>query len=181
MDTPEFSRCLKIDEIGAAPLTTTLAATPDECAALAARFNLVAVDSLTATAQVMRREAHIIAEGTFDAHVTQQCVATGEPVPCALHLPIKLRFIDESIDSDTTEIEVNFYDYDDMPQATGHIDLGEAAAQSMALALPPFPRGPHAARRLREAGVVPEGEEARGAFAGLKDLLTPPRPDKRPA
>jgi uncharacterized protein YutE (UPF0331/DUF86 family) len=52
------------------------------------------------------------------------------------------------------------------------IDLGEVAAETMALALDPFPRGPDAESALKAAGVISE-EEAKplGALAGLKDKL----------
>ena len=171
METPEFSRLYRADEIGAVPLAVSIEATPDECAALATRFDLIAVATLRATGHVMLRDKHCIAEGQFEAEVTQACVVTGEPVRAHIAQDFKLRFIDEDAVPDTAEIELSFDEYDDMPNTGDGIDMGEAVAQSMALALPPFPRGPNAARRLREAGVVSEGEETRGAFAGLKDLL----------
>jgi uncharacterized metal-binding protein YceD (DUF177 family) len=53
------------------------------------------------------------------------------------------------------------------------IDLGEAVAQSLGLALNPYPRSLEAERALKAAGV--KGEEdaqpVAGAFASLKDLL----------
>ena len=59
-----------------------------------------------------------------------------------------------------------------MPLEGGAIDLGEAAAETMALALDPFPRAAGAEAALRAAGVLSE-EEARpaNAFAALKDAL----------
>jgi uncharacterized metal-binding protein YceD (DUF177 family) len=107
----------------------------------------------------------------MSAKVTQACVVTGDSVRAPLTEPFKIRFIDETLAPETAEIELSFDDYDDMPVTGETVDLGEAIAQSMVLALPPFPRGPNAARILREAGVVAEGEETRGAFAALKDLL----------
>ena len=52
------------------------------------------------------------------------------------------------------------------------IDLGEAAAETVALALDPFPRSPRAADVLRDAGVISEEEaKPKGALAGLGALL----------
>ena len=48
------------------------------------------------------------------------------------------------------------------------IDIGEAVAETLALALDPFPRAPGADERLRDAGVLDEGET--GPFAILKAL-----------
>ena len=54
----------------------------------------------------------------------------------------------------------------------GAIDLGEAAAETMALALDPFPRSPNAAAALKKAGVISEEEAGPfGALAGLKAKL----------
>ena len=61
---------------------------------------------------------------------------------------------------------------DIVPYEGGAIDLGEAAAQTLVLALDPWPRAPDADVALRAAGVLREGEEGPGnAFAKLKGLL----------
>ena len=169
--TPEFSRSFRLDEIGATPLSVAIEANEEECAALAQRFALLDITALSATAQIKTRDHQYVAEGSFKAQVTQACVVTGERVPAKLNQRFKLRFIDELAAAPTPELELNFDGYDDMPLSGETIDLGEAVAQSVLLALEPFPRGPNAARHLREAGVIAEGEEPRGAFAGLKNLL----------
>ena len=51
------------------------------------------------------------------------------------------------------EIELSEDDCDTVFYTGGAIDLGEAAAETLALALDPFPRSPGAAAALREAGV----------------------------
>jgi hypothetical protein len=51
----------------------------------------------------------------------------------------------------------------------GIIDLGEAAAETMALALDPFPRSPGAAAALKEAGVI--GEDEVVPFNALTEAL----------
>ena len=56
MDAPEFSRPARRDEIGAVPLAFELAATADECAALAKRFDLIAIDALSGKGQVLVRD-----------------------------------------------------------------------------------------------------------------------------
>ena len=59
-----------------------------------------------------------------------------------------------------------------VPYDGGAIDLGETAAETMALALDPFPRGPGAEAALKAAGVISEEEAGPfGALAGLKDKL----------
>jgi uncharacterized metal-binding protein YceD (DUF177 family) len=168
---PEFSRRFRLDEIGTVPLRVSIAADHQECAALAARFRLLDVKSLNATASLALRDECPYAEGQLEAQVTQACVATNAPVPAHIVQTFKIRFGEEQTDTESDEIELAFDDDDEMPLLNGCVDLGEAVAQTLALALEPFPRAPDAEATLRAAGVVPEGEEVRGAFAALKDLL----------
>jgi hypothetical protein len=53
------------------------------------------------------------------------------------------------------------------------IDVGEAVAQSLALALDPYPRAPDAEAALKEAGVTSEAET--GPFAALAALKGKPK------
>ncbi len=170
-NAPEFSRCFKVDTLGATPVAVEIAADETERNALAARFGLQAIASLTARARIMLRDKQPVAEGSFSAALTQTCIATADAVPVQVELPLKLRFIDEAAVPEVGEIELTFDAYDDMALSGEMIDLGEGVAHTMALALDPFPRGPNADRILRAAGVIAEGEEPRGAFAGLKDML----------
>ena len=79
-ETPEFSRLVPIDSIGAGATSHTIEANAAECAALAERFELEAIDSLSAEAEVWRDGSAIYAKGVARALVTQSCVATGNPV-----------------------------------------------------------------------------------------------------
>jgi uncharacterized metal-binding protein YceD (DUF177 family) len=171
LTAPEFSRTYRIDQLGAVPLTVEIEASAHERLALAARFGLLEIGALSARAQLSIGDARPLATGTIIAQVTQACVASGKPVAATLDLPFRLLFVDESTALEAAEIEIRPDDLDEMPFANGMLDLGEAVAQSMALSLDPFPRSREAAQVLRAAGVVPEGEEPRGAFAGLRDIL----------
>lgn len=171
--TPEFSRPVRIDTLGGAPRRIEVSAEPDERAALARRFALPAIDSLTATADVHVREDEVHAAGRLQAAVTQSCVATGAPLPATLDVPFDLVFRptpeggtpDEEIELSEEDMDVIFYD-------GARIDLGEAAAETLSLALDPFPRAPDAAAALKAAGVKSEGEASPfGALADLKDKL----------
>lgn len=169
--TPEFSRPERVDAIGERARTVAIAADAAERAALAARFGLVAVDSLAASLTLRREAKGIAARGRVTADVVQACVVTDEPVPARIDEPVALLFVPEAGAADE-EIELSAEDLDIVPFAGGAIDLGEAAAETMALALDPFPRAPGAEAALREAGVLTE-EEAKpaGPLAGLKAAL----------
>jgi uncharacterized metal-binding protein YceD (DUF177 family) len=167
---PEFSHRVSLAEIGATPRTISIAASPDQCAALARRFDLLAVDALAAEAQIVKKATGIEARGTLSARVTQSCVVTGQPVDQHVDEPFHILFTAPLATPVADEVEIAADECDQMDHDGLAIDLGEAAAQTLALALDPFPRAAGAEDILAKAGVVKEGEEAVGPFAALKAL-----------
>lgn len=165
--TPEFSRIWQAAEIGERPRDVTLEANAEERVALARRFAIPDIERLTATARLQRRADGIHAEGRLKARVTQSCVATGDPVHASVDEPFSLRFV-EDIDTNDDEIELNADDCDTIPIDGGAVDLGEAVAETLALALDPWPRAPHADQVLKDAGVS-DGSDV-GPFSALKAL-----------
>jgi uncharacterized metal-binding protein YceD (DUF177 family) len=165
---PEFSRLVPLDTLGAAPREVAIEAEEAERAALAARFDLVAVDALSAVAAVARDGDKVSARGVVRAAVTQKCVASGEPVAAKVEAPFRIEFrpppqsaAPEEVELDPAELDVVFYEGDS-------VDFGEAAAETLSLALDPYPRSPDADEKLREAGVKSEAEA--GPFAALAAL-----------
>ncbi len=171
MTGPEFSRPVRVDTLGEGARAIAIEADAAERAALARRFGLIAIDRLEARAEVRATAGAVLATGRLTAAVTQACVASGEPVPAAIDEPFDLRFVPEGGSADE-EIELEEGDLDVIGYEGSAIDLGEAAAQTLALALDPFPRAPNAEDVLRAAGVVDETEVGPfSALKGLKDLL----------
>ena len=168
----EFPRPYRLDALGEAPQAVAIEAEAGERAAVAARFGLVALDRLAARATLVRHGEEVRAAGTIEAAVRQACVATGVDVPAELTAPFDLRFIPVRDEDAPAETELDEQALDTVPYAAGAIDLGEAVAQTLALALDPWPRAPEADAALRAAGVLREGEEPEhGPFAKLKGLL----------
>lgn len=168
--TPEFSRPERVDTMGERQRAVTIGATSDERAALARRFGLLAIDRLEAQFDLAREAGGVVATGRVTAVVTQACSITDEPLAVAVDEPVTLRFAEES--EGTEEVELSASALDTLPIEDGAIDLGEAAAETMALALDPFPRSPSAAAALKQAGVIGEDElTPLNAFAGLKAKL----------
>ena len=170
MIAPEFSRPEQVDTIGEVR-DVAIAADETERAALAARFDLIGIARLAGTFTIRRDAAGIAVEGRVTAALTQACGVTGDALPATIDEPVALRFVAAG-DAVAEEIELADGDLDVIPYEGGTIDLGEAAAETVALALDPFPRGPGAAAALKAAGVISE-DEARplSALAGLKDML----------
>jgi uncharacterized metal-binding protein YceD (DUF177 family) len=164
---PELSRPIKIDSIGTAPQMLSITATGDECAGLVARFNLQAIAHLKAGVTYRSDGDDILASGTLTAAVIQSCIATGEPVPEAVEEAFTIRFV--AADSAVVdEIELEERDCDVIEHDGQVVDLGEAVAQTLALALHPYPRIPNADDHLRTLGVLTE--EQAGPFAALAGL-----------
>jgi uncharacterized metal-binding protein YceD (DUF177 family) len=148
---PEFSRPLKADEAGA-PRERAVSATPDERAALATRFGLLKLDRLEAKLTVERQGKGLGVTGSVSASGDQACTLSGEPVPFAITAPVTLRYA--PLASAGGEVELSEDDLDTEPWNGQAIDLGEIAAETMALALDPYPR----AAGIKVPGVISEDE-----------------------
>ncbi len=167
----EFSRIERLDTIGGEERQVVVDATEAECAALARRFRLVAVERLHGDFAIRREANGIAARGQVSATVVQSCTVTGEPLTATVDEDVALRFVEPGATGEE-EIELSGDALDTIEIEGGGIDLGEAAAETMALALDPFPRSPAAAAVLKQAGVLSEEEAgAFGALAGLKAKL----------
>lgn len=164
--TPEFSRLADVRAIDARALE--LVATPDECAALAGRFDLVAIERLAATVTLERDGAAVNAAGRLTAAIVQSCAISGEDLPAAIDVPLTFRFVPEAAPGRPgEEIELDADALDEIPFSGTQFDVGEAVAQSLALAIDPFATGP-GAERVRESGLL--GAPAESPFAVLKGL-----------
>jgi uncharacterized metal-binding protein YceD (DUF177 family) len=165
---PEFSRPLPIDTIGSDGRTQRhIEADEGECAALAQRLGLQGLSGFVADLTVDRLAGgEILAAGRVVADAVQTCVVTLEPVPAHVDEAFEVRF--------TTRDEIEPRERDIGPDdeeppellAGDALDLGELAAQQLALALDPWPRLPDA-----ELPAEARPDPARdGPFAALAAL-----------
>lgn len=171
--TTEFARVERLDTIGGEDRQVSIEANDTERLALARRFGLVALDHLTATFAVRREGGAVIARGHVSAAVVQSCTVTAAPLTASVEEDVALRFVEPSTGTGgDEEVELSGDALDTIEIEGGGVDLGEAAAETMALALDPFPRSPDAGAVLKQAGVISEEEAgAFGALAGLKAKL----------
>jgi uncharacterized metal-binding protein YceD (DUF177 family) len=170
--TPEFSRRVALDVIGAGGHKTGIAADAAECAALATRFGWSRIESLTANANLLARAGGVDALGTLSAVVERPCVASGEPVHESVEEAFAIHFVPSGENAVTEdEIELDEDELDIVEFDGAAVDIREAVAQTLALSVDPFPRSPAAEAKLRAAGVLAEGEVGSAAFAGLKGFL----------
>lgn len=146
-----------------------LTADDEERARIAERLGLPALDRLDAHVTLERDGTEVRARGRLKASLQQSCVATGEPVPEHLDEPFAIDFIPEPADARADEeIELGEEECDTVFYDGSAIDLGTAIADTLALAMNPYPRSAGADAALKEAGVLTEAEA--GPFAALAKL-----------
>jgi uncharacterized metal-binding protein YceD (DUF177 family) len=166
----EFTRILDQRHVDGTPLH--IEASPQECARLAQRFLLVRVDALSADVRLTKDDTAVVATGRLSARIVQSCAISAEDLPVTIDEPLALRFVkpqDLSAGFDE-EIELTDADCDEIPFDGERFDLGEAVAQSLALAIDPYAEGPGAAK-VRASGLL--GEENLSPFAALAGLKLP--------
>ena len=165
MSAPEFSRIVDRRHLTAPPVK--LVANEGERRALASRFGLVRIDRLEAVVELEADGDAVIANGTLSAEIVQSCAVSGDDLPVTISEPVALRFVPEKR-VETEELELAEEELDEIPYSGTSFDLGEAVAQSLALAIDPFATGPDADRVRKEKGL--SDEAASGPFAALAAL-----------
>ena len=112
--------------------------------------------------------AAVSAAGTLEADLVQPCAISGEDFPVAVRDDIELRFVPAGGIPAEPDIEIELADEDlDEIEYDGEMfDLGEAIAQSLALAIDLYAEGPNADAARKAAGIVLEGEQ-NGPLAAL--------------
>ena len=168
MIAPEFSRPIALDRIGLKEKSYEISADGKERAALAERLGIPAVNSFDATIRLRLTGGGTLVRlsGHVRAELTQICGVTLEPIPTSVAEDFSRVYSVEAGD-EMAEVVIEM-DEDDVPDPIedGHIDMGEAAAEHLALAMDPFPRAADAAFDSPEE--PPEEPEVKPSpFAGL--------------
>ena len=164
---PEYSHMVDLRQVNDVPLTLE----PDEAARrrLAGRFAITAIPAMRAVAQLQREGERVTATGRIVADVIQACRISAEDFPVHIDEPLRLRFVPpvgEIIPDE--EVELTADDCDEIEYTGTAFDLGEALAQTLALAIDPFAEGPNADTFRAEHGLT--GETPTGPFAALAAL-----------
>jgi len=176
---PEFSIEVALDDVPADGRGISFEADEGELRRLAERFDLIGLKSFKgkATLKSWRRIGFAL-EGRFEADVVQACVVTLEPVESRLDEGFKIHFLPaELLDRDAGapgpehEIVVDA-DSEEPPEALqgGSIDVGEAVAEQLALALDPYPRKPGVAFEEAAPAEAAASQERPNPFAALEKL-----------
>ena len=137
---PELHRPLAVERIAAAGTDIEIEATPAECAALAARLRLPALNTLVCQFHLRRAGSVIEGQGRLLADVVQTCVVSLEEFDARVAERFVVHWVPAGQESDDMDPETP----DEIGYQDDTIDLGEAAAQQLILALDPYPHAPGA-------------------------------------
>ncbi len=189
--TNEFSRPVVIEPWPEGGIAVELRADGDERRALARRFGLLALHELQAQGRLERipgsREIRLT--GWLEAALEQACVVSLEPVPAQIRQPLERRYLrseglpggERAAPGGPAVLVADEDDEGEVELVSGRrIDLGEAVAEELALALDPYPRAPGAAELVAaDLGAADLGqgvsfgvvdEPAEQPFAALRRL-----------
>jgi uncharacterized metal-binding protein YceD (DUF177 family) len=166
---------LEIAELPVDGLSVELVAEEAERIELAQRMGIPEIKVLTATMHVVREQggATYCVEGRLRAQLVQTCVVTLEPLEIGIDVPIFVRF------AETDDVKADDIDWDllpddeDMPESItdGVIDLGDLAAEQLALEIDPFPRTPDLPYQDHSSDDGSDEENPFSALAALRDKL----------
>lgn len=150
----EWTYRIRVDEIDKTPKSYFLSASEEDRAHIARRLNVVSVDELSATLNIVRGGVgRIEVEGQLKAKVIQECVVTLEPLEAWIEEDFDAWFAD----TDSTvsfvkakkeqqsrkghvEVELTPENEDPEPIVDGNIEAGELVVQYLSLAINPYPK-----------------------------------------
>lgn len=151
-----------------------VAASPEERREIAQRFDLLAVDSLTAEGALFPEAdgQRVKLQGRLIADVVQTCVVSLDAVPAHIDVPFERLFGWDAGGEPTDDADDELLlDLDDDPPVerltADTIDVGEATAEQLALELDPYPRKPGALFTGCDIGGGETADPAAGSLAGL--------------
>ena len=161
MSAPELSRLVKPRALPAEPLV--IEASEAERAALAERFGITGVPALSARVEFATKDEAVLANGTLTATLAQPCAITGEELTYDVEEALALRFVPAGSVAGYApdeEIELDSEDLDEIAYEDDAFDLGEAIAQTLALAIDPYREGEGADEARKKAGITSDEDQA---------------------
>lgn len=132
-----LARPVVVDPWPSGDIELAFEASPEECRALAARFDLVAVGRLTGHARLDRIDGEVIRlRGRLQAAVVQSCVVSLEDLPATIDEAVECHFTRPG----AAVADDPAWDVDVEPLEGPELDMGEIFAQQLSLMLDPYPR-----------------------------------------
>ncbi len=176
MDRKTFSYPVDVGHLSANPVHVTLEADARERDGLAERWGVISVELATAQADLSRwKRDGVRVKGTVEAHITQACVISLEPVKSVIAETFEALFVPEGSrlarveTSDVGEMIIEA-EGPDAPEtfAGDSIDVGQVCEEFIVLSINPYPRK-QGVELTFEADEPGDDEAAESPFAGLRD------------
>lgn len=157
----DFHRFVRPADLSRLGQDIVIEADQHEKVALAEALDLVAIEDLTARLHLVPLADGLSAEGTLRCRLTYRCVATLDPFEAEIEERIERQF--RRLSGEPQE-EVELAYEDEPPDAISPegADIGAFIAESLSLALDPYPRKPGAVFAGQE-----QSELSRSPFAAL--------------
>ncbi len=158
---------VKCDQlVSGKPLVLEIQAEPDDCAALAKRFDWISVANLMARIKLkaIAKDAFHVS-GKIEAAIIQKCRVTENPVPESLIIDVDERFAIIEDDTEVSEAEIDPMAVSVEAVVNGVIPVGEMIAQLIGLEASPWPRDASADEYL-----VRDELDPTNPFASLAEL-----------
>ena len=170
MRVNEFSRLIEVGGVPPRERAFSIKADQAERDALAHRLGLVALPALSARLRLkwVAGGTLLRLKGTLVADVVQECVVTLEAVSAHIVEEFERSYGSATLPmSEEVVLDLDGPDPPD-PIENGSIDIGEAVAEQLALALDPFPRA--AGAIFDQVEIAPEPLARPSPFAALAAL-----------
>jgi uncharacterized metal-binding protein YceD (DUF177 family) len=161
MTSDMFSYLVDVRGIAALHQPIVLEATATQRAALATRFGLGSIETLTATLTVTADPRGIRVQGQVKSDLHYLCRVSREPFAGHVSEPLDVLFLQGVTEEELPSPEEAALAADPvelLPLEGSEIDIARLAAETLALALDPFPRGPEADSALKQLGIQTEEE-----------------------
>ncbi|MFN3934313.1 YceD family protein [Parvibaculum sp.] len=179
-EAPEFSLRVLASEVPPAGKELRFIADDETRRRLAERLGIVELKRLTGVASLRPyRKEGLTLDCRFEADLVQSCVVTLEPVDEHVEEEFRQRYLPAHLldlpsakaPENQREIAVDI-EADDAPEAmvAGGVDVGEAVAERLALAIDPYPRKPGASFDTPAEALDDASETRPNPFAALEKL-----------
>lgn len=174
---PDFSRVVRVDNIGGKEQKLELRASDSALLGVGARLGLERLNALEAKISLHRHgERGVCVNVDFSADLVQSCVVSLESVASRVTDTFTVICDEETESSDHIDIDP-LADDPPEPIIDGKIDVGEFVVQHLSLVIEPYPRASGVAEPGKEGTALDtgldgeeEGGEPENAFSVLKDF-----------
>ena len=144
-----FHQIISRDSLDKEPLFLHLKADEATLEALSQRFELPAINVLEGDVEINAIEGGMKLCGQLRADLVQQCALSLQPIVVRIDEPFSIFYLADGLPEDDGEAIVDAEHEDVVAMMDGKVDVGEALAQTLSLALDPFPRA--------EDAILPQG------------------------